>query len=98
MSNSCNTDQMLEVTSQILIRCVVIGVVVLLFWWAGLAFMGDLVYSLHSKLTPVTRQQFNVVHYAGMLATKAAVSLLFFFPYLAIRLVIRKRTIQPSSH
>ena len=98
MSNSTNTDQMLEVIGQVLIRCVVMGVVALLFWWAGLAFMGDLVYGLHSKLTPMTRQQFNVVHYAGMLTTKAAVSLLFFFPYIAIRLVIRKRTIQPPSH
>jgi Family of unknown function (DUF6868) len=80
MSNSTNTDQMLEVIGQVLIRCVVMGVVALLFWWAGLSFMGDLVYGLHSKLAPMTRQQFNVVHYAGMLTTKAAVSLLFFFP------------------
>jgi len=98
MSNSSNTDQMLEVIGQVLIRCVVMGVVALLIWWAGLAFMGDLVYGLHSKLIPMTRQQFNVIHYTGMLTTKAAVSLLFFFPYIAIRLVIRKRTKQPSNH
>ena len=86
-----NTDETLEVASQVLIRCVIMGVAVLLFWWAGLAFMGDLTYAVHSKLTPMSRQHFDIIHYAGMLTTKAAVSLLFFFPYLAIRLVIRKR-------
>lgn len=98
MYNSSNVNEMLEVISQVLIRCVVMGVVVLLFWWGALAFMGDLAYSVHSKLTPMARQQFNVIHYAGMLTTKAAVSLLFFFPYMAIRLVIRKRTKQPSNN
>jgi hypothetical protein len=98
MCNSNNADEMLEVISQVLIRCVVIGVVVLLFWWGGLALMGDLVYGVHSKLTPMARQHFNVIHYAGMLTTKAAVSLLFFFPYIAIRLVVKKRAKQPPKH
>ena len=91
MCNSSKVDQML-------VRCVVMGVIVLLVWWGALAFMGDLAYSVHSKLIPMSRQQFNVIHYAGMLTTKAAVSLLFFFPYIAIRLVIEKRTKQPSNH
>ena len=92
MSNASNTNEILEVVGQVLIRCVVMGVAVLFVWWVGLALMGDFVYGVHSRLTPLSREQFNVIHYAGMLTTKAAVSLLFFFPYIAIRLVIRKRT------
>ena len=97
MCNSSNVDEMLEVISQVLIRCVVMGIVVLLIWWAALASMGDLAYSVHSGLIPLSRQHFNVIHYAGMLATKAVVSLLFCFPYIAIGLVIRKRTKRPSN-
>ena len=37
MCNMSNTNEILEVVSQVLIRCVVMGVVVLLLWWAGLA-------------------------------------------------------------
>ena len=96
MSDSGNLNEMLEVMSQVLIRCVVMGVAVLLIWWAGLAFMGDFVYGVHSRLTPVSRQHFDVIHYAGMLTTKAAVSLLFFFPYIAIRLVVKKRAKQSA--
>jgi len=92
MSNMSNTKEILEVVSQVLIRCVVMGVVVLFFWWGGLALMGNFVYGVHSKFIPMSREQFHVIHYAGFLTTKAAVSLLFFFPYIAIRLVIKKRT------
>ncbi len=98
MGSESNTNEVLDVVGQVLIRCVVMGVAVLLIWWAGLAFMGDFVYAVHSRLTPVSRDHFNAIHYAGMLTTKAAVSLLFFFPYIAIRLVIKKRTKQPSDH
>jgi len=86
-----NIDETLEVVSQVLIRCVVMGVVVLFIWWAFLLFAGDLTYAVHSFTAPISRSQFDVIHYVGMLSTKAAVSLLFFFPYIAIRLVIKKR-------
>lgn len=92
-----DTNEILEVTSQVLIRCVVIGMVVLLIWWGALAFMGDLAYDTHSKFIPISRPQFDVIHYAGMLTTKAAVSLLFLIPYVAIRLVIRKRARLPLN-
>ncbi len=96
MSNSSNADEMLEVTSQVLIRCFVMGVGVLFIWWGALAFMGDLAYSVHSRFIPITRPQFDVIHYAGMLITKSVISLLFLFPYVAIRLVIKKRLINPA--
>ena len=91
-------DEVLEVVAQILIRCTVMGVVVLLIWWGALELFGDLAYSVHSRIAPMTRQQFDVIHYVGILLTKAAVSLLFFFPYIAIRLVVRKRQKQSSNH
>jgi len=91
VSPSSQVDEVLEVTGQVLIRCAVMGILVLLIWWGALAWMGDLAYRVHSGLSPMTRAHFEHVHYAGMLATKTAVSLLFLFPYIAIRLVIAKR-------
>ena len=94
MGNSNDTDQMLEVTGQVLLRCVIMGILALLIWWVALLFAGDLAYRVHSSFISITRQQFNLIHYAGMLTTKAIISLLFLFPYIAIRLVIRKRAQQ----
>ena len=73
------------------------GVIVLLIWWGALELFGDLAYGVHSKIAPMTRQQFDIIHYVGILMTKAAVSLLFFFPFIAIRLVIKKRKGQSSN-
>ena len=92
MSNSSNIDEILQVTGQVLIRCLIIGVFVLFFWWGALALAGDLAYSVHSRIVlSVSREQFDFIHYTGMLMTKAAISILFLFPYIAIRLVLNKR-------
>jgi len=91
MSDEIKTDEVLEVIGQVLIRCTIMGIAVLFIWWGALALMGDLAYRVHSALAPMTRAQFEIIHYVGMLGTKAAVSLLFFFPYIAIRLVLRRR-------
>jgi hypothetical protein len=91
MHDSNNANEMLEVTAQVLIRCFVMGLLVLLFWLGALMLAGDLAYSVHAKIAPISREQFYLINYAGGLMTKAAVFVLFFFPYIAIRLVIRKR-------
>jgi hypothetical protein len=90
-------DEVLDVVAMVLIRCTVMGVIVLLIWWGALALMGDVVYRAHAALHPITREQFDVIHYVGILGTKAAVSLLFFFPYIAIRLVLKKRRQQSAG-
>ena len=86
-----NTDEVLCIASQILIRCTIMGIASLFIWWIALKLFGDLAYDVHSTVAPMTRSQFDIIHYIGMLITKAAVSLLFVFPYIAIKLVIRKR-------
>jgi Family of unknown function (DUF6868) len=90
-------DEVLEVSAQVLIRLTVMGVVVLLIWWGALQLFGDIAYSVHSRIAAISRQQFDLIHYVGLLMTKAAVALLFFFPFLAVRLVIRKRRKQSSD-
>jgi len=97
MKHSSTVDDALEVMAQILIRCTVIGIIVLLIWWGVLELAGDFAYRVHASVAPMSRPQFEIIHYGGMLITKAGVSLLFFFPYIAIRLVIRKRRRQSSN-
>ena len=91
MHDSNNANEMLEVTGQVLIRCFVLGLLVLLFWFGALTLAGDLAYSVHAKIAPISREQFYVINYAGGLMTKATVFFLFLFPYIAIRLVLKKR-------
>ena len=97
MGTMNTVDEVLEVAAQILVRCTVMGVVVLLFWWGVLQCAGELAYNAHAQLAPMTQEQFQTIHYVGMLTMKGAVALLFFFPYVAIRMVIKKRKKQSSS-
>ncbi|MFV1956485.1 MAG: DUF6868 family protein [bacterium] len=92
MSSSNNIYETLDVIGQVLIRCFIMGILVLFFWWGALALAGDLVYSVHTKLVvSISRQQFNAIQYAGGLMTKLVIFVFFLFPYIAIRLVIGKR-------
>ncbi len=91
MHDSNNVNEMLEMIGQVLIRCFIMGIFMLFFWWGALALTGDFAYSVHIKIAAMSRQQFDVIHYAGMLMTKATMVVLFLFPYIAIRLVIMKR-------
>lgn len=92
MANAGNIDEILQVTGQVLIRCLIIGMLALLFWWGALLFAGDFAYKIHSSaVVSISREQFDVIHYTGMVMTKTAISILFLFPYIAIRLVLRRR-------
>lgn len=91
MRDSNNANEMLEMTGQVLIRCFAMGLLVLLFWLGALTLGGDLAYSIHAKIVPISREQFYFINYAGGLMTKATVFVLFLFPYIAIRLVLKKR-------
>ena len=92
MSDSNTIDELLAKLAQVLIRCFVLGLVTLLLWGCAMMLAGDLAYNIHVKFVPITRQQFDVIHYTGMLMFKAAVFVLFFFPYIGIRLVLRKQS------
>ena len=81
----------LEDWSQILLWCFLMGLAAMLFWVAALFFAGDLAYAVHSRVVPITREQFNMVHYSGLLTTKMILSLFFLLPYISIRMVLRKR-------
>ena len=63
MHDSNNANEMLEVTGQVLIRCFVMGLLVLLFWLGALMLAGDLAYSVHAKIAPISREQFYLINY-----------------------------------
>lgn len=90
MNDTKSIYETLEVIGQVLIRCAIMLAIALFLWWGVLALMGDLAFEVHCRFMAIPREQFDLIHYTGMLATKAAMTVLFIFPYVAIRLVIRK--------
>ncbi len=81
----------LDVIAGILIRCFLGGLLLLTVWFLCLVFAGDCIYQLHSRWFSIPRQSFDTLHYALMGATKIALILFFMLPWIAIRLVSKKK-------
>lgn len=86
-----DNDRLLEDVAGVLIRCFWIGFVFLMLWAVLFIGLGDLIYKVHSSMYDMTRGQFDIIHYCGMLAVKSFVFLVFLMPYIGIKLVQRKK-------
>ena len=93
MDNTRNVDETLDIIAAVLGRCVIMCVVILLFWFAAIMLAGDLAYKAHSSMVHLSRETFNAIQYAGAMTFKAIVSIFFVIPYIAIKLVQKKRRI-----
>ena len=67
------------------------GFVILIFWFGFFVFGADFIYRIHSSLFQITREQFDVMMYFGMMFWKLFVILFFLIPYLAILIALRKQ-------
>lgn len=84
-------DQWLEVAAQVLWRSFVAGFLLLLVWAGALLCCGDWIFQLHSKWFSLHEHEFAMIHYSGMAFVKLCLYLFFLFPFISIRLVLRKR-------
>lgn len=70
----------------VLLRCVILGVVVLIIWFVFFLVAGDLVYDVHGSIfKEITVRQFQVIHYCGMGLLKLFIFVFFLVPYIALR-------------
>lgn len=80
----------LEVIAKILLRCWVFGFLVLLIWFGFFMVSPNVIYDLHGSMFGLIPHELNIIHYSGMAFVKLVVICFFFFPWLAIKLVLRK--------
>jgi len=86
-----DTRELLDAIAKVLLRCVVFGFLLILVWFGAYSLAGDVIYSVHGKLFGITPHELNLIHYGGMAFVKLCVLLFFLFPYIAIRLVLRRK-------
>ena len=83
-------NETLDTVSQVLWRCFLLGVFFLFVWFAAFFWAGDLIYG-QGAMFGLTPHECNLIHYGGMGLVKALVLVFFLFPYIAIRLILKKR-------
>ena len=85
----------LDLVAKVLLRCFILGCMLLLVWAGLFLLAGDFMFQLHRQLFGLTQHEMALIHYCGIALVKVLVLLFFLFPYIAIRLVLRK---QRRSH
>ncbi len=65
------------------------GIFLLMFWFLMYALAGDWVYRMHSSLFMISRPDFELMHYAGMMFFKLFIFAVFLIPYIALRVTTK---------
>ncbi|HEX5105991.1 MAG TPA: hypothetical protein VFV87_19365 [Pirellulaceae bacterium] len=91
MNDASDLYNLLQAAAQVLLRCFVLGFAFLLFWFAAFSLGKEWMYRSASQFD-LSPHEINLIHYCGMALVKGWVIVFFLFPYIAIRLVMRKRT------
>ncbi len=86
MNTFLDLDTCLDTIAKILIRSFLIGLLILLFWFAVYMCCYDAVYTIHSYMFKITEQQFNLLNYFGMGFLKFCLIIFFLCPYIAIKM------------
>ena len=77
-----------EALRDMLAWCTVVDYVILLIWFFFFIFAHDFLHRIHSKWFNISREQFDVIHYAGMALFKIGILLFNLTPYLALRIFV----------
>jgi hypothetical protein len=85
-----NIAPLLDAIAKVLLRCFILGYLLLLIWVAVYLLAGEPMFRLNNSLFGVTQHEMNLLHFYGISFVKCCALLFFLFPYIAIRLVLRK--------
>ncbi|MHC5053424.1 MAG: DUF6868 family protein [Planctomycetota bacterium] len=93
MGETTGFEDGLRTIGNVLLWCFVFSMVMLALWFGMIAIAAGPIHRLHGCFYEgLTRSHFALVHYAGMAGLKVAAIMLFGFPYVAIRIVLRKKS------
>jgi len=84
------TRDFFDTLAKVLIRCWLLGAVLLLFSFVVFMATGDMIAELHGRWFGVTSHELDLIIYCGLGLYKLCVNIFFLCPWLAIRWVLRK--------
>ena len=84
-------NNLLEAVAGICLRCFVLAFCLLLFSFVFYLLAADWAYSIHSKWFDISRHDFDLMLYCWMAFIKIVSFLFFLIPFIAIKLMLRKK-------
>ena len=85
-----STREFFDTLAKVLIRCWVFSVLLLLFSFVIFMLTGEIIDDIHGRMFGLTPHELDLIIYCGMALHKLFVNVFFLFPWIAIRLVLRK--------
>jgi hypothetical protein len=82
----------METIAKITIRCFFLNFIVLLIWLLFYILAGDFMYRAHSSFFEMTKQEFAVINYCGIMLVKIFTFTFFLFPFVACKLCMKKQS------
>ncbi len=90
MTESKNANEWFDTLARILLRCFVLGYILLLIWFLLYAFGGEQFFGFWARLFGITQREMDLINFSGIVFMKSLVLVFFLCPYIAIRWVLRK--------
>ena len=91
MQNDERKDIFLQTLATILIRSFLFGMAFLLLWFLLYLIVPGWMFETNAKWFNIGKRDFDLINYFGMGFLKISILLLFFFPYLARRSMLRRK-------
>ena len=77
----------IDTARDVLLWCTVINYAVLILWFLLFRAAHDWLHRLHGRWFRLSAEQFDAIHYAGMVIYKIGILLVNLVPYVALRIV-----------
>ena len=91
MQDAERNDIFLQTLATILIRSFLFGLAFLLFWFLLYLIAPGWMFETNAKWFNIGRREFDLINYFGMGLIKISILLFFFFPYLAVKSILRRK-------
>jgi len=86
-----STNEFFDTLAKILLRCWIIGSLLMLFSFVVFMLTGEIIHSIHGKMFGLSPYELDPIMYCGLGFFKLFVFIFFLLPWVSIRLVLRKR-------
>jgi hypothetical protein len=91
MKNNEQNDFFLQAVATILFRSFLFGLAFMLLWFLLYLIVPGWMFDMNARWFNIGKRDFDLINYFGIGFVKMNILVLFFFPYLAIRSVLRKK-------
>jgi hypothetical protein len=80
-----------DTVAAVLLRCFLLSLVLIYFWFAFYWLSGNTGYAIHKRFFSCSRHDYDILNYAGIAFFKICAILFFLIPYLATKWALQKK-------